>query len=446
MSKLAVNVLTVGYYDDFARFFLAIKKEIKDKNPEVNFVYFSIYLSGFLYFLFRFNKVSFFSFKVWLKTLIKFNYYKNKLLSDSKYYKGINIEKVIAYHALLNNKNIEKYKLQALSYIDTIESYLLKNKVDLLLLSGDSRLCIQVFDALGEQMNIPRLYFEQGPFKTTIIDGIGVNANSSFRNSVVNNQSDLSLHEKQKNVIDFLERDKGESYKRNPFYRGADYLFQKLFLWIKLLPIDIAIKKQKKQISVPKYSNLSKKIDDNKYIYLLILQVPFDANMVYHSPFYNNHYEIVKDVFNNIPVNSQLIVREHPLYKRLYEKELYNFMFENNISIDQKELNTSINNADVVVVNNSTVGIEAVAKLKSIVVLGDSYYDNERICLKLKTKEDLKIVLSDAQIKKRESHEVFNYLFDFVNNYLIKGHFRDQDLAMTSEIIVNKIYDKINEK
>ena len=53
-------ILSIGYYDDFARFFLEIKKEFKKENKSIDFKYLSLYFSGYLYFVVRLQAVSFF--------------------------------------------------------------------------------------------------------------------------------------------------------------------------------------------------------------------------------------------------------------------------------------------------------------------------------------------------------------------------------------------------
>jgi len=175
-------------------------------------------------------------------------------------------------------------------------------------------------------------------------------------------------------------------------------------------------------------------IVEEKKIFLLILQVPYDVNMVYHSPFYTNHFEIVKDVYSNLPLNTQLLVREHPLFKGKYEKELFEFMYQNKISLDSDDLYSSINKSDVIIVNNSTVGIEAISKLKTLVILGNSYYDNTNICLKLKEKDNLNNLLSSAIDFVIDKKNVLSFLDDFLNNYLIDGHFRDTKLIASKNI------------
>jgi len=428
------TIIAIGYYDDFARFFLEIKKDFySDKN--IKFYYLSLYLSGFLYFLARFQKVTSISLKACIKSLLKNKKYKNLLSIDSDAYKGFNLNDIVKYHLRLNPALEVKLKKQAMSYIDILENSLNKIKPDYIILSGDSRMSIEILDKLASNKNIPTFHFEQGPFGTTILDNKGVNANASFRNKLVVNKN-LTVKEKQDKVNQFFKRTRPSKYKRNSIYRGSDYIFQFLTKKINLLPPDIILpSKPKVQKTIYKeIKENTNKVIESKRIFLLILQVPEDVNMVYHSPFYDKHSDIVKDIYNNLPEGANLLVREHPLYKGKYEQELYSFMVQKNIPLDQDGLYQSIAQASVVIVNNSTVGIEAISQLKSVVVLGHSYYDNDLICLKLKEQSQLKEVLIKSINFKPNNEDVINFLFYFTQNILIDGHFRDEKLIMAPEI------------
>jgi capsular polysaccharide export protein len=430
--------MSIGYYDDFARFFLKIKKEFRTQDSSVDFIYLSLYLSGFLYFITRFQKASFFSLKVWVNKIIRQKEYQN-VLSKHTCYKEIDLDEIIKYHKLLGNHDEKTLKLQAISYIDVIEKTLKKTMPDILILSGDSRMSIEIFNIQAKTLGIKTYYFEQGPFGTTIIDTQGVNANASIRDKIVE-ESNISETEKEQKIKEFFMRRRSLKYKRNPIYRGSDYIFQFLSSKVGLLPIDIMMGKENKLIS-PQYAHLKSSISEDKKIFLCILQVPHDVNMVYHSPFYKNHFSIVEDVYNNLPKNTQLIVREHPLYKKKYEEELYDFMYKNDIAIDLNDLYKSIDNADVVIVNNSTVGIEAISRLKPVVALGNSYYDNQDICLKLKNKEQLDVLLESSLTHKVKKESVNNFLYAFLYDYLIDGHFRDEKLSSAKRIVQRLLHD-----
>jgi len=427
-----MKILVIGYYDDFARFFLGIKKELKKENKKIEFKYLSLYFSGYLYFLVRLQNVSFFSLEVWINKIINKNKYLN-ILNSYVSYKGICLNDIIRYHKLIDKENEVNLKLQAISYIDVVDKLLKKYRPDILILSSDSRLSVEIFDMKAKELGIKTYYFEQGPFGTTMFDRKGVNANAIIRKKLIE-VDNTSIQEKENNIKKFFQRKRSVKYKRNPVYRGSDYIFQFIFSKIGLLPIDIKMQKEVKVIT-EEYINLPKNIyKKNKNIFLLVLQVPYDVNMVYHSPFYNNHFEIVQDIYENLPQNSQLLVREHPLFKGRYEQELYTFMYKSHISLDTNDLYLSINKADVTIVNNSTVGIEAISKFKPVVVLGNSYYDNDKVCLKLKGKSDLNNILNNAINFKIDKNSILLFLDYFLNKYLIDGHFRDTELLSAKTI------------
>ncbi|MCV5934553.1 hypothetical protein OFO87_31015, partial [Escherichia coli] len=87
----------------------------------------------------------------------------------------------------------------------------------------------------------------------------------------------------------------------------------------------------------------------------------------------------------------------HPLYKQLYESELYAYINEHsNIYFDYSvRLADAMNVADVVVVNNSTVGLESIEIGKPVVVLGNAYYDQFPLCYKFNG-ENLMQLLANA--------------------------------------------------
>ena len=97
-------------------------------------------------------------------------------------------------------------------------------------------------------------------------------------------------------------------------------------------PIDLYKEGSKTKINYKKIGE----IDTNqKQIYLLALQVPFDVNMIYHSPWFKNHFEMIQSVHKNLPKNTHLILREHPVYMGKYEKIRY-VKRSKHISIDNK--------------------------------------------------------------------------------------------------------------
>jgi capsular polysaccharide export protein len=296
-------------------------------------------------------------------------------------------------------------------------------------------MCIEIASAIAKKENITIYYIEQGPFNTTFFDDIGVNANLSIRN-----QTNFVSNAKPNSDIEINVNHKSLKYNRSPIYRGLDMLFMKLFENSNFYPPDLKftdLNSSRFKTTKPK-TTLNRNKSYHKTI-LLALQVPLDVNMIYHSLYFKTHTEILISVYSNLPKNTQLTVREHPLFIGKYEKTFYDFITKNNITIDNiTTLDKALDVSEAVIVNNSTVGIEAILKYKPVVVLGDSFYDHSKICLKLKNKNELGILLENAMSYKPNKQEIDNFKYLLFNTVLLKGSITDKNL-ISSKHIANHI-------
>ena len=101
-------------------------------------------------------------------------------------------------------------------------------------------------------------------------------------------------------------------------------------------------------------------------------------------------------------------------------------------------LNDAFKMADVVIVNNSTVGIEAIFNYKKVVVLGNAYYDNESICFKLNNKNELHSVLKNSLNHSLDKIQIDNFKQLLFNTVLLKGSITDKHLK-SSQYIANHL-------
>lgn len=415
---------------------MGIEKALAAHFPSVHIKIFSLYPSGFLYSFLRNIPSSCISFRVWTNTWIYRKRYRK--LIEKTHFKGLNLNELIVYQ-LQHNKRISEKNLllQAVSYIDFIDKKLQRFQPNLVLCVGDSRLMVDVVTRLAHQQNIPVYFIEQGPYGTTVFDPKGVNANAGIRDFQFENAEKPVDSNKIKN---FVKRPKGKKYSRSPIYRGIDYALEYLLKNTRFYPPDLKMDfplRRKYDLCGKAFQKQHFSLEKNygKTVYLLVCQVPFDVNMTHHSPHYDNHSSILKDVFENLPENAVLVVREHPLCRGKYEKEFYDFIREKPIFIDcQKSVAPVFEKVDVVVVNNSTVGLEAISNHKPVVVLGNSYYDHPNLCLKLTEKENLKKILLQAKDFMPDEKDINAFLHKFLFNYLIEGYITDKDLTAAKSI------------
>ncbi|NRD24568.1 hypothetical protein HNV10_15040 [Winogradskyella litoriviva] len=434
-----MTVICIGYFDKFSRFFLDIEKHLKiNSKTSIHFKIYSIHISGFLYTLFRLKFSSWITLKAWFLVQKKQKTYK-RIINSSELFKEISYLNCIQFHKALNSK-ISKtaLKLQALAYIDIFEKRFTIEKPDYLLTLGDSRLCVEIAVAVAKKHNIKVYYIEQGPVNTTFFDDEGANANLSIRN-----KSALKVQNNAKKYNDKPLNSFAKKYNRSPFYRGMDVLFSILFEKTTICPPDIKFTDVVQRLTKRNKNSAIAFENTSQPIALLVLQVPLDVNMIYHSPHFKSHNEIVKSVYDNLPKSVKLIVREHPLYVNKYDNELYKFINTNHILIDNTtSLNSALKTAKIVIVNNSTVGVEAILNYKTVVVLGNAFYDNNTICLKLENKSELSQILEKAVDYIPNKSKIDTFKDALFNSVLLQGAITDRTLK-SSKTIANHLIQNL---
>jgi len=424
------NILLVGYYDDYARFYSEVCESINKKNKDVNCINWYFNLSGYLYGICHGTNSEWINQKAILNSANMS--VENSVLSED-YFKTL-----IEYNERCEDLSIQKrnefYKL-ASKYIIYFRNEIEKINPQMIVLPGDCRLAEKIIVDIAKDLNIKVMYFEQGPYGTTIIDYNGVNSFCSFRHN-----SPLELND---DSVSFKKPIVKEKYKRFPLYRGLDKIYALFASNRSFFPFDNKEYAFGKSIDNKLSKKLKDKLISDKYV-ILILQVPHDANFTHHNPHFKSHYDIVKSVYDNLPAGYDLVVREHPLYKSKYEVVLYDFIDQNmNIALDGiTSIDNAIANAEFVIVNNSTSGLDALAKYKRVVVLGDSYYDKSNCFFKIESKNELKEKLLLASESVLDKSLANNYLNNLVYSDLILGHFRDKDLA-ASPIVADKILSNL---
>jgi capsular polysaccharide export protein len=443
-----MKILTLSFYKDFARYFSYLETDAKKNFPKIEFINHVLYPCAKKYF----------KAKGYDATLIPYELEKSKerISPDTKYYLNFNLDELVNYskRALKDNSNntIRKLKERAAAYIDYYEKIFQESHFECIVCSGDTRIPIEACIAVAKRRGIPIWYFEQGPFGTTIIDENGVNTNASFSGKTGNLVKSLDFDLNQY-IANIQEKSGGKYWigeTRDVFQRLTDCATLLLMHPPKILkntlPLElstgVSFKNLLRSITRNKFYKWFRQPEsvrpknNNPYIALL-LQVPHDAQMLIHSPHYTEMETLVRDVIDNSPKKLSVVCREHPLYAGMYGKNLYNTIDSSSRSwIDNKTaLNELIDGATCVVVNNSTAGLDAMRRNKTVVVLGQAYYANDNIVYHLHNKGDLSQLLIKASENPIDPELIQRYLSWLLSDKLIAGHYHDKNLSNSASVI-----------
>jgi len=236
---------------------------------------------------------------------------------------------------------------------------------------------------LINEFNIKKIYFENGFLPdTTQADCKGVNALNS------------------------VPREK-EFYEKLQYYK-------------KPLP--------QKLIPRPPVKKLEGKEIDLKRDYVFIpLQVNYDSQIIYFSPFIKSmqqFFEIINETANQFDFD--FVFKPHPSdrvtnYENLIKKAKKNVLFATNPT---QEL---IKNAKAVVTINSSVGIESLLFNKKVITLGNAFYNIDGIVKHISPSE-LKETLKNLDNWEINNKLIKNFLGYLYYEYLIPSSWKNPDI------------------
>ena len=405
------KILALTFYEDFSRLFFALQFHNKN-NFKIDL--FATHLSGYIY---TENKIKLN--KIFLPHAIR--------AFDRQDSPEIDQEKLIWIAEYSIKFGLGKCQAVNLAhkYFQFFYDRLATQEYHCCIISGDSRMQSRALSIACDLLKVPKLFFEQAPFGSTLLDKEGVNCNASVR-------SRPELIERSDEVtVDFHKK---KAWKSKFRLRIVDYLFSSITLG--LLYPEIVEEKRisdliKRYLYPLKFQKLGIRPPREENI-LVIGQVPTDANMLMHSKL-TNHTQLIQDIMST---QSNIVFREHPLYKGCYEKTLYETINNNDIlklSVNES-LERDIKESNKIIVINSTVGMEAILQhRRNVLVYGDSIYDYLFGVFK---PENISEFLSAPSHYNKEL--LFHNLAWFNKNF-IRGHFRDEDLTKLADDIGIKI-------
>ena len=297
---------------------------------------------------------------------------------------------------------LEKHIIRAAESIEFFHHIADNLHPDILFVWNGLSLPTRAFKEFAKTLNIQVYCLERGFFPETLfIDSGGVNFGSCFSELWNGTKNELTLKKSEEEII-------------------TDY-FQE-------------IHRQAKSITVPESKMSSEDIykcfgiSGGKKIILYAAQIDIDTNIVFYSPNYNNNKDLIIKLEKIISKyrNAYLLIKLHP--EDINRKNEFGKLLSNNSAIvDNISIQSLLQAVDIVVVRNSTVGLEALTYFKPVITLGSAIYSHKGLTYDVSTDEELGkelefLIRGGHNISEARSR-IAPFLFSLLNSclYFING-------------------------
>ena len=186
-------------------------------------------------------------------------------------------------------------------------------------------------------------------------------------------------------------------------------------------------------------------ISQEKKIILFPLQIDVDTNITYYSPYFKTNRDIIVILqeFVSRHKDFHVIVKSHPEEKGEWINNLKN---KKGMTIVYKtNLYSLIKIARVIIVRNSTVGLEALCQRKPVVVLGQAIYGKKGFTYDVTSKNDVErqilraasegILKGESLIRARAF--LFYLLKDYLYTFQDNAQFKEGNQTIVQNIMKN---------
>lgn len=177
------------------------------------------------------------------------------------------------------------------------------------------------------------------------------------------------------------------------------------------------------------------------------LQVHDDTQVIVHSPRMRTMEELVAAALAALPEGYDLIVKPHPADEGRRDYDAIEKMLAGTRGRIVYRADTArlIRRSSAVVTLNSTVGLEALAFMKPVVVLGDAVYAGRGITVDVPDPRELPAKLAEAVRFRPDEEEIKRFLDYFIFEYLRPGDLRSPkpgDAALAAEYAISLLPER----
>ena len=384
------------------------------------------------------------------------NYYKNftevvyfpKLLKKAENY-SIDDEEILQLKtkklemAKRNGIEIKKeYIIKMKKYLWLLDKYIEDKGIDTVIVYTGSSMIEQLLLYLVKEKSLETIFIEEGYFRpdTVTVDLKGINYNSSIPREV-DFYKNYNLKEE---TADKFSIDKNVKKMKKIKRKVVNY-FGMYLGYLDEHKVNSLSGYIKQEYYLDRFRrSKTEKFDYSEEYIFIPFQVHSDTQILFHSPKINDMEELVEVCMKGIREynrvtgrNLKAVFKEHPKdiglisYKEMYKK------YEKDsdiIFLKKADMNKLIDNSQMVITINSTVGIESLIKNKKVIVLGNAFYDLEGITFNCKNPVFLSNVIEDAFSRELDADLVKKYLNYLRYEYNVEGYLGNENDETAREI------------
>jgi len=174
-----------------------------------------------------------------------------------------------------------------------------------------------------------------------------------------------------------------------------------------------------------------------------------DAQVRLKYPEGYNQYELIRNISRNLPIDTKLLVKEHPAYAGGYSlEELRDLSKHPNIVVLHPDISSKdiFKHIDFVITINSTVGYEALFYNKIVITMGSSFYESFPGVINITDVKEIYNVLQDEELRCNKERELRDHLKDrtkmLLESSLKFDYYRihsDENIRKMKELLIRQM-------
>ncbi len=397
-------------------------------NNAANYLYFNVNIAKYLE-MFD-NEVLFLNTDKFIsKQLKKHNLKVEKYLKEvpSVDFYNENSELIRYFKRIYNLNSFDKLiQIKNKEYAACLEYFKTKDLDYVFILNGSFNVETDVCKTLG----IKTFFFEHAYFPKAIqMDSKGVNSNASFAHLSFDELINFRYPETEFSVLKNFEfTEIRYNLAVRYLYRIFDSKYNSFF--VKYINRKRNLSKATKRFKSFEHEVID--IGNNEKYILFPLQVNSDTQIILNSTF-PSMYAAIDFILPKLKETGlKIIIKEHPMEVEPVDYSKY--ADNKQVFVVKKiDLDKFIENAEFIVNINSSVGMQAVAKHKKVLLLGEAFYKNSPLSVFYPeiSGQNLLEAIQKIIIDKEKTDRYINH---FKEHIFLKGHFYSPDVDFFERI------------